>query len=73
MQTALFNVQGMTCGHCVKAIEAKVRSLPGIDTVTVDLQRAVAKIAYEPQAVTVDTIIKAINEEGYQASLDARH
>jgi len=73
MQTALFNVQGMTCGHCVKAIETKVRSLPGIDTVKVDLQRAVAEIAYESQAVTVDAIIKAINDEGYQASLDTPH
>jgi copper chaperone len=60
-----FNVQGMTCGHCEKAI---MQALKSVDPqVTVDIDRPL-------QTVTVnsskdrDTLVAAITEEGYQVA-----
>jgi copper chaperone len=60
-----FNVQGMTCGHCEKAI---MQALKSVDPqVTVDIDRPL-------QTVTVnsskdrDTLVAAITEEGYQVT-----
>ena len=35
MQT--FAVTGMTCEHCVHAVESELRALPGVSSVDVDL------------------------------------
>ena len=33
MQNVTLNVQGMSCGHCVKAVESGVNELQGINEV----------------------------------------
>lgn len=60
-----FNVQGMTCGHCEKAV---MQALKSVDPqVTVEINRPL-------QTVTVnsskdrDTLAAAIAEEGYQVA-----
>lgn len=37
MQNVTLNVQGMSCGHCVKAIEGSVGQLEGVNEVKVKL------------------------------------
>lgn len=32
-----FTVEGMTCGHCVRSVEAAVSALPGVIAASVDL------------------------------------
>jgi hypothetical protein len=32
-----YRVEGMTCGHCVAAVTAELRELPGVEDVKVDL------------------------------------
>ena len=38
MNTIHLNVQGMSCGGCVKSVTAALTELPGVSTVNVDLQ-----------------------------------
>ncbi len=40
MENVVLNVQGMSCGHCVKAVEGSVAELQGINEVKVDLGAA---------------------------------
>jgi copper chaperone len=57
-----FNVQGMTCGHCVRAItQAVLRSDPAAD-VQVDLATGVVQIE---SALSTNTISHLITAEGY--------
>jgi copper chaperone len=57
-----FNVQGMSCGHCEKAVTQAVKSVDPAAVVKVDL--ATGKV--EVQSVKArDEIAKAIAEEGY--------
>jgi copper chaperone len=68
MDTTTFSVKGMTCGHCVRAVEGAVGGLDGVQKVAVDLKGGKASVSYEPAKVTVDRIIAAIKEEGYEAA-----
>ncbi|WP_210642688.1 MULTISPECIES: cation transporter [unclassified Pseudomonas] len=63
MQT--FNVQGMSCGHCVKAITQAVQAKDPAADVQVDLS---AKTVQVQSALPVDAVLKAIQEEGYEVS-----
>ncbi|AEA66807.1 MULTISPECIES: heavy-metal-associated domain-containing protein [Pseudomonas] len=63
MQT--FNVQGMSCGHCVKAITQAVQAKDPAADVQVDLG---AKTVQVQSSLPADAVLAAIKEEGYEAS-----
>ncbi|MEK4629031.1 MAG: copper chaperone CopZ [Solibacillus sp.] len=65
MENVTLNVQGMSCGHCVKAVETSVGALAGVEQVNVDLAEAKVTVAYDESAVTVEKIKETIDEQGY--------
>lgn len=65
MQTVTLTVEGMSCGHCVKAVETGVNELNGIENVTVNLEDAKVAVSYDDEKVSVDEIKEAIEEQGY--------
>jgi copper chaperone len=62
----VFNVEGMSCGHCVKAITQAVQAKDPSASVRVDL--ASKEVGVET-ALTADQVIAAISEEGYGVKL----
>ncbi|HWD33406.1 heavy-metal-associated domain-containing protein [Pseudomonas caricapapayae] len=60
----VFNVQGMTCGHCVKAVTRAVQAEDADAVVEVDLGQKQVKVQSTLQA---PQILQLIREEGYQA------
>lgn len=60
------NVRGMTCSHCQKAVEDALRSVPGAERVDVDL--AAGRAVVEGPA-NIHTLIQAVEDEGYHATL----
>ncbi|MNG27070.1 Copper chaperone CopZ [compost metagenome] len=62
----VFNVEGMSCGHCVKAITQAVQSKDPAASVHVDLNAR--KVGVE-SALTAQQVIEAISEEGYGIKL----
>ena len=62
----VFNVQGMSCGHCVKAITQALQAKDPAASVRVDL--AAVEVGVE-SALTTEQVIAAITEEGYDAKL----
>lgn len=65
MQNITLNVQGMSCGHCVKAVEGSVGALAGVEQVTVNLQNATVEVAFNEEQVTVEQIKETIDDQGY--------
>jgi len=59
-----FDVRGMTCGHCVKAVTASIHEIDPAAKVDVDLASGVVKVESGRPA---DAIAKAIVEAGYEA------
>lgn len=62
----VFNVQGMSCGHCVKAITQAVQALDPAASVRVDL--AAREVGVE-STLNEDQVVAAIREEGYEVKL----
>ncbi|KAF2392597.1 heavy-metal-associated domain-containing protein [Pseudomonas frederiksbergensis] len=62
----VFNVQGMSCGHCVKAITQALQARDPAASVRVDL--AAKEVGVE-SALTPEQVIAAITEEGYDAKV----
>ncbi|MBD8036225.1 MULTISPECIES: copper chaperone CopZ [Solibacillus] len=65
MENVILNVNGMTCGHCVKAVETSVGALAGVQEVKVDLAEKKVAVAYNEDTVTVEQIKETIDEQGY--------
>lgn len=59
-------VEGMTCGHCQKAVKEALEQVPGAQHVEVDLKTGLAKV---DGILDANLLIEAIVEEGYQASV----
>ncbi|VVP61266.1 heavy-metal-associated domain-containing protein [Pseudomonas silesiensis] len=62
----VFNVQGMSCGHCVKAITQALQSKDPAASVRIDL--AAKEVGVE-SALTADQVIALISAEGYEAKV----
>jgi copper chaperone len=69
MRTARLEVQGMTCGHCVAAVEKALRGQAGVRNASVDLQAGAAEVEYDEASIALEQLIAAIQDEGYSASV----
>jgi copper chaperone len=58
-----YNVSGMTCQHCVKAVEMELKEL-GLDSFKVEL--GVVKAKFDKNIISENKIINAIKEAGYE-------
>ena len=60
-----FKVEGMSCGHCVKAIESSVTEISGVDNVQVHLENGTVDVEFNKDVVEVQQITNTIEEQGY--------
>lgn len=65
MENVTLNVKGMSCGHCVKAVEGSVGELAGVNSVKVDLDSGTVAVEFNSAEVTLDTIKETIDDQGY--------
>jgi len=63
--TSTFQVQGMSCGHCVNSVQSEVSAIDGVTAVDVDLTTGQVTVTsdtpIDPIAVTA-----AVEEAGYE-------
>src|SRR5699024_3149448 len=62
-----FNVEGMTCASCAQTIEKATRKLPGMQEATVNLATEKLTVNYDPTALNLSDITKAVSDAGYEA------
>jgi copper chaperone len=62
----VFTVQGMSCGHCVKAITQALQARDPAASVRVDL--GAREVGVE-SSLSAEEVLAAITEEGYDAKL----
>jgi copper chaperone len=65
MENVTLKVEGMSCDHCVKAVEGSVGALEGIDFVKVDLKSGTVNVKFIPDLITLDKIKETIDDQGY--------
>ena len=61
----VFTVQGMTCGHCEKAVTQAIKTLDPQAQVRIDRQQNKVEV---DSAQPRDAIAQAIAEEGYKVA-----
>lgn len=65
MNTVTLSVPDISCGHCKNSIEGAVGGLEGIDKVEVAIEAKTVDLSFDSAAVSLDTIIETIEEQGY--------
>jgi copper chaperone len=60
-------VTGMTCGGCVRSVEMKLSKVPGVESARVDLAAGKAAVAYDDSRTSVDQLIAAVEQVGFNA------
>ena len=68
MNTIRLQVQGMSCGGCVKSVTAALKSLPGVSSVDVDLPAGHVTVNGDLDQ-GVDPLVLALTSAGYPAKL----
>lgn len=65
MERLSFEIEGMSCGHCVARVEKTLSRLDGVQVLKVDVGSA--DIRYDPDRTPFRTIAEALDDAGYQA------
>ena len=58
-------ITGMTCASCVARNEKALRKLPGVDDASVNFATEKATIAFDPEVVSTDDLVHAVEAAGY--------
>ncbi len=63
MQTVTFNVEGMSCNHCVNAIEGALQTVNASGKA--DLEKKTVHVEFDENEISLGAIRKAIEDQGY--------
>jgi copper chaperone CopZ len=64
MSTETYDVTGMTCEHCTRAISAEIAAVAGVTAVDVDVTTGTITVG-SSQPVNIAEIRDAVEEAGY--------
>ena len=66
MERIKLEIDGMTCGHCVSAVDKALKKVDGVTVENVAVGSAT--ISYAPAAVSEARIAEAVEDEGYSVT-----
>ena len=71
MATTTLNIQGMTCGGCVKSVTNALQRKEGVEKVEVLLEQGKATVDYDPAQTSPQQLVEVVDDIGFEASLPA--
>ena len=63
------SIAGLSCSSCVTTIEHSLQSLPGVREAEVNYALSRARVTYDPQAVGVSDMVRAVKKAGYSVGV----
>jgi len=66
MRHLTLHIEGMSCGHCLNAVNRALAGLPGIEIESVTIGRA--NLRYDERTMDSARIEAAVAEAGYRAT-----
>lgn len=69
MEQVTIHINGMSCGHCLNAVNKALAALGGVTVGSVRIGRA--EVSYDPGMTDPAQIVAAIEEAGYGATVAA--
>jgi copper chaperone CopZ len=64
MERVTMRIEGMSCDHCVRAVEAALRAVPGVQVERVAVGEAT--VAYDPTRARREQVEQAVRDIGYE-------
>lgn len=65
MQELTLHIEGMSCGHCLNAVNQALARLPGVELESVQIGRA--QVQYDPALTDPARLVAAVEVAGYRA------
>ena len=69
MQTVTLNIDGMTCGGCVKSVTRLLEGVEGVEKAEVSWKTKNAVITFDESKTDTDALIDAVEDGGYDVAL----
>jgi copper chaperone CopZ len=66
MENLILHIEGMSCGHCLNAVNKALATLDGVEIDTVKIGRA--ELRFDPAKTDPSRIAAAVSEVGYRAT-----
>ncbi|MFC9700294.1 MULTISPECIES: heavy-metal-associated domain-containing protein [Streptomyces] len=63
--TTVYQVKGMTCGHCEGAVSSEISELPGVSSVTAVAKTGEVTVVSDA-ALDREAVAAAVDEAGYE-------
>ena len=67
LDTTNLDVQGMTCGSCVRHVNHALRDLDGVADVDVKLREGIVTVRHDAGQAPVTSLIEALRDAGYDS------
>ena len=67
MATVTLNIDGMTCGGCVKSVTKVLNDLDGVHSATVSLENKNAQVEFDEGKIQIAQLVEAVEDAGYDA------
>lgn len=68
-QTAVLDVQNMTCSMCSITIRKALEKVPGVINAKVDYDHKTATVKYDPDKASPPALVKATTNAGFPSTL----
>lgn len=68
MRVAKFQIEGMSCGHCVSRVTSVLKGLPGVEVVSVAVGSA--DVQLDPTKTSAGAVAAAVTSAGYPTTAD---
>src|SRR5271163_83246 len=69
LKTITIPVIGMSCAACQSHVERALRQTQGVDGAEVNLMTHTARVAFDPQLASPQSLVEAVKNSGYESSL----
>ncbi len=67
MATVTLNIDGMTCGGCVKSVTKVLNGLDGVRSATVSLENKNAQVEFDEGKIQIVQLVEAVEDAGFDA------
>ena len=67
MATITLNIDGMTCGGCVKSVTKVLNDLDGVHSATVSLKNKNAQVEFDEGKIQMAQLVEAVEDAGFDA------
>lgn len=64
MERLTMQIDGMSCGHCVKAVRDALTELPGVEVERVEI--GTATVSFDPARTPATELADAVRDAGYE-------